>query len=480
MITASLFRTLQQALEARGLHSRAWPYLLATSVSIAIFWPTWFRLAEQWLKWEQVLAHGLPTFVAYAALLAMHPPLPATGTPPPRRLLAGVLLVGLTLCWMILELARIDTLAYLLLPPGIFTITWTMLGFRPALALVPYLLVLGLSLPLWTDLIPLLVAFATVVVGYIVSGMGITALIEGSNITLPYGRLVIADGCSGVGFLAISLLLAAITSVLNDYRWKGWLAAIVTAIAIALVANWVRIVALVAIAYESRMQNPLVAEHEAFGWVIFALFVLPALAFAPVQRRKTLQVVNHSPLSIWSLTFLAALLALTSAGFMVMDAREQASPEIQLPVADLQPAPPASLPVALRVPEQMAQEVWRNRSGNLMISLSQIQRQSTDGKVVPYLPPLVDLNQWYPKTPMVDGIQVWSAIRGGSSVAISHKYQVGPFLADSYRAAKLLQIPAIYRGQTRFALITMEALCHTPDCARAVTSIRSRWKSMGF
>lgn len=480
MITDSLFRTLRQALEARGVHSRTWPYLLATAASIAIFWPTWSRLAEQWLKWEQVLAHGLPTFVAYLGLLAIHPPLPATGTEPPRRLMAGVFLLGLTLCWMILELARIDTLAYLLLPPGIFTIAWTMLGFRPALALVPYLLVLGLSLPLWTDLIPLLVAFATVVAGYIVSGMGITALIEGNNITLPYGRLVIADGCSGIGFLAISLLLAAITSVLNDYRWKGWLAAIVTAITIALTANWVRIIALVAIAYESRMQNSLVAEHEAFGWVIFALFVLPALVIAPVQRRKTLQVVNDPPLATRGVMFLAALLVLRSIGLLVVDAREQPTPEIQLPVTGLHPVPAASLPVALRIPQQMTQEVWRNRSGNLMISLSQIQRESTDGKVVPYLPPLVDLNQWYPRSAMVDGIQIWSAIRGGTSVAISHRYQVGPFRTDSYRGAKLLQIPAIYRGKTRFALITMEALCSTPDCARAVTRIQTRWKAMGL
>ena len=480
MITASLFRTIQQVLEARGISGRAWPYLLATAVSIAIFWPTWFRLAEQWLKWEQVLAHGLPTFVAYLGLLALHPPLPVNGTGRPHRLLAGLFMTGLTLCWLILELARIDTLAYLLLPPGIFAIAWTMLGLRPALALVPYLLVLGLSLPLWTDLIPLLVALATVVVGHIVSGIGITALIEGSNITLPYGRLVIADGCSGIGFLAISLLLAAITSVLNDYRWKGWLAATVTAVTIALIANWVRIIALVVIAYESRMQNSLVAEHEVFGWVIFALFVLPALVIAPVQRRKTLQVVNNPPLASCGLAFLAALLVLRSIGLMVVDAREQPVPEIQLAITDLQTATATSLPVALRIPEQMSQKVWRNLSGNLMISLSQVQRDSAGGKVVPYLPQLVDLNHWYPKTATIDGIQIWTAIRGGTSVAISHRYQVGPFHTDSYRRAKLLQIPAIYRGQTRFALITLEARCNTPDCSRAITRIQSRWKSLGF
>jgi len=480
VITASLIRTLQQVLGTHRLSGQAWPYLLVTAVSIAIFWPTWLRLAEQWLKWEQVLAHGIPTFVAYLGLLALHPPLPETRDANPHRLWAGVVMAGLMLCWLILEQARIDTLAYLLLPPGLFTIAWIMLGVRSARALVPYLLLLGLSLPLWTDLIPLLVALATLVVGYVVSGMGITALIEGSNISLPYGRLVIADGCSGIGFLAIALLLAAITSVLNDYRWKGWLATTTAAVAIALVANWVRIIALVAIAYESRMESSLVAEHEIFGWVIFALFVLPALMVAPVQRRKTLQVVNNPPLAAWGLVFLASLMVLRGIGLMLVDALEQPEPEIRLGVTGMQGVPIDSLPVALRIPDQMKQEVWRNQSGNLMISLSQIQRDSADGKVVPYLPQLVDLDQWYPRTSMVDGIQIWSGIRSGTSVAISHRYQVGPFRTDSYRGAKLLQIPAIYKGQTRFALVSMEAPCSTPDCARAITRIQTQWKVMGF
>lgn len=41
-------------------HSR--PYLIVTAIGIVLFWPTWMRLASEWLKWEQVLAHGLPTF----------------------------------------------------------------------------------------------------------------------------------------------------------------------------------------------------------------------------------------------------------------------------------------------------------------------------------------------------------------------------------------------------------------------------------
>ncbi len=480
MITANLIRSLQQALGTSGTAGRAWPYLLATAASMAIFWPTWFRLAEQWLKWEQVLAHGIPTFLAYLGLLVIHPPLPGTGKKPPHRLAGGIIMVCVTACWLILEQARIDTLAYLLLPPGIFTTVWIMLGLRPALGLIPHLLLLGLSLPVWGDFIPILVDTASLVVGYVVSGIGITVLIEGSNITLPYGRLIIADGCSGIGFLAISLMLAALISILNDYRWKGWLVASFVSVAIALTANWVRIIALVVIAYESEMQSSLVAEHEMFGWGIFALFVLPALMIAPVQRRKTLQVVNNPSMAPWGLAFLALLFVLKSAGLMAVDALEHPIPEIRLNTSGLQTTSPASLPVAVQIPDRLKHEVWQNQSGNLMISLAQVQRNSASEKVVPYLPPAVDLSRWYPKTDTLDGIRIWSRILGGTRVAVSRKYLVGPFHTDTYRNAKLLQIPAIYTGQTRFGLITIEAVCSTPDCSRAVALIQARWKDLGF
>lgn len=96
-----------------------------------------------------------------------------------------------------------------------------MLGLNKALGALPYVLLLSLSLPIWADIVPALVSLASAVVGTLVHWFGITALIEGNSITLPYGRLLIADGCSGIRYFAISILLAMMTSILNDYRWKG-------------------------------------------------------------------------------------------------------------------------------------------------------------------------------------------------------------------------------------------------------------------
>src|SRR5690554_7294287 len=149
-----------------------------------------------------------------------------------------------------------------MLPAGLLATSWALLGFYRALRLLPYVILLALSLPIWADFIPALVAIASAVVSNWVRLFGMTALIEGNSITLPYGRLVIADGCSGIRYFAISILLAAMMSILNDYRWRGWLCLLAAAMMLGLVANWVRIFILVVIGYQSEMQSELLTDHE--------------------------------------------------------------------------------------------------------------------------------------------------------------------------------------------------------------------------
>src|SRR5690554_5574917 len=275
------------------------PYLFVTAISVALFYPTWGRLASAWLQFEQVLAHGLATAVIYLCLILAHPPKPLTASAAGRSWKgAGALVLILsTLAWMILELVRIDTLSYLMLPVGLLAVSWTLLGLQQTLRLLPYVILLALSLPIWADFVPALVALASAVVTNWVRIFGMTALIEGNSITLPYGRLIIADGCSGIRYFAISILLAALMSILNDYRWRGWLMFLAVATMLGLIANWVRIFLLVLIGYQTEMQSDLLTDHELMGWVIYGVFILPALYFAPVNRRTEINAPAAKQLS---------------------------------------------------------------------------------------------------------------------------------------------------------------------------------------
>ena len=455
--------------------NHAWPFLAATLASAVVFFPSWFRLAEIWLKWEQTMSHGIPTVLAYLALLIVHPPLRSCSDQLKKgfssRLVGGVLLLLITVSWSALELVRLDTLAYLSLPVSLFAIAWTLLGLGNALKFVPYLLLLSLSLPIWADLIPLLVDVATVVVGNAVDAMGITALIEGSNITLAYGRLVIADGCSGIGFLAISMVLGAFTAILNDYRWRGWLLTMSGSVLLALIINWVRIIALVLIADLTNMESSLVREHEVFGWMVFAAFVIPALMLAPVRRRKTLQLGNDQIISYPAFGFIVAALVVGIGAVFLVQAREIEEPPLVIYNADLQEIDPPALPLPLQTPDQLQQRAFFNKARDVFVSVAQFQRHSTEQKIVPYLPPLVDRGLWFLEATPASGSEVWQRISNPEKVLVSYIYAVGTYRTDSYVKAKLLQLPAVYSGKTRFALISLQATCKTSTCEDALERI---------
>lgn len=461
-----LRKTLAQLPHAR-------PYLIVTAIGVVLFWPTWVRLIGEWLKWEQVLAHGLPTFLIFIGLLIVHPPQRQQRAGQHRYPIAGsVALIAVIIVWALLELVRIDTLSYLMLPAGLLTLAWTLMGFRQALAYLPYVLLFSLSLPVWSDLVPYLVALATAVVSRAVSALGITALIEGAHISLPYGRLVIADGCSGIRYFAISILLAMLTSILNDFRWKGWLAAIVTGATVALVVNWVRITALVLIAYQSNMESSLVEDHETFGWLIYAAFIVPVMLLAPVNKRQ--EPISGAPPTLAGKGFAIVIAAflLGPVGISLAHSRAGSSEIWQVHLAQSTPADASKLPIALSLPDTLSQSVWRAGSSS-WVSVAQAVKTGRSEKLVPYLPPRIDGDQWFVAERTPDsGIRVYQKLLEQQQVVVGESYHVGPHTTSRYSTAKLLQIPATLAGENRFALITAQSVCSPRNCDHAIERVR--------
>lgn len=458
------------------------PYLIVTTVSVVIFFPTWFRLASLWLEFEQVLAHGLATAIIFVILLMIHPPVPSPESRPPRpwHNLAGILaLLVITLVWALLELVRIDTLAFLMLPPGLLAVSWAVLGVQRTLSFLPYVLVLALSLPIWADIVPALVSLASVVVGAWVRWFGMTALIEGNSITLPYGRLLIADGCSGIRYFAISILLAMMTSILNDYRWKGWLITVALAAMIGLIANWVRITILVVVAYETNMQSSLLTDHETMGWIVFAAFIFPALYFSPVRKRSNQQRVRPlaTPFRKRSLSAIVAAIAIGPLALLLSQHTTDPEPAWSLNLPEFRPSSAPGLPIPISLPDTLQQQVWH--SGNLWVSFAQSQKQASEDKLVPYLPTLYDKSVWHTSDQMAPGVMLMRNILTREQVVMGQWYQVGPLRGWSYREAKLLQIPATLGGATRFALVTLQVPCGERACSEAMAELETTMEHIG-
>lgn len=155
----------------------------------------------------------------------------------------------------------------------------------------------------------------------------------------------------------------------------------------------------------------------------------------------------------------------------MVQSREIEESPLSITGADLREISAPALPLSLQVPDQLEQRFFMEEGTEVYVSLAQIQRHSPEEKIVPYLPPLVDRDMWFREATPAPGKEIWRRISTPQRVVVSHIYAIGAYRTDTYVKAKLLQLPAIYSGRTRFALISLQAACKTSTCEEALDRI---------
>tara|TARA_B110000211_G_scaffold164576_1_gene185784 strand:- start:19774 stop:21168 length:1395 start_codon:yes stop_codon:yes gene_type:complete len=129
-------------------------------------------------------------------------------------------------------------------------------------------------LPIWGSLTTLLQSISVKAVTFIMSFTGIPTFVEGNYVTIPAGVFEIADGCSGLRYLIVSLAISSLFCFL--YIKTPRKVAIFFSLAIlgALITNWIRITALILIGEYTNMESSLMEDHNTFGWYLFIPFMI--------------------------------------------------------------------------------------------------------------------------------------------------------------------------------------------------------------
>src|SRR5690606_30072698 len=105
-------------------------------------------------------------------------------------------------------------------------------------------------------------ALSTSAVTFALSVSGLIAHIEGNLITIPAGRFEIAEGCSGMRYVMVSLALASFYGLFWYRTWVARIGLLVLAGVVSMVANWIRIYTLILIGHLTEMQHYVVAESH--------------------------------------------------------------------------------------------------------------------------------------------------------------------------------------------------------------------------
>ena len=174
-----------------------------------------------------------------------------------------------------------------MLPLILLAITATIVGLSAAARLAIPILFLYFAIPIWDLMIPPLQTTTTEVVVTALRWTGFTAFIDDTLIFIPAGTFEIAEGCAGIRYFIVSSALATFYGLLYLRTWAASLALLGVALAMAIVCNWFRVYSLVVIGDLTEMQHYLIAvSHAKYGWVIYAISLVPVFAFAGFLERR--------------------------------------------------------------------------------------------------------------------------------------------------------------------------------------------------
>lgn len=271
------------------------PFILPSFVLlIAVFlFPEWRDLFGVW--WGNVIySHGFAVLISVIVLLwsrrknldvdHLEPSIPW--------------LIALTICTVLMIIGRtgdILTLRLFILP---FLIVcwgcslWGQRFFRQATA--PIMLLI-FAVPIWFDMSPVFQFLTVTANQFFLHIIDIQATIHQYYIETPRGTFQVAEACSGVRYLMAGLFIASLYSILHVKSAKRAALIIFIGGALAVVGNWIRVLGVVIIGYETHMQSSVVHHHEKLGWVVFLICAM--VPFFWIARRlegKETQLNNGS------------------------------------------------------------------------------------------------------------------------------------------------------------------------------------------
>jgi exosortase len=441
----------------------------------AFFYPSFIDLVSVWTVWDQSMSHGIPLALMFVYFLWKSLPWPIVKASSIERFSLAVLLALLSLSWAIFYIAKIKILHQIILLPILIVALAFGLGLKNVLKYRILLVLPIYVIPIWDYMNDYLVHLSSAVVAELVRAINMPALIEGNSIQIPSGHIVIAGGCSGLRYLIISLCLAHTISYMNGYKEKGLIICLLTAAALGLITNWIRIFLLIYIGYSTEMKSSLMEDHETFGWVLFAVICFIAIYFAPVVKSKSpegeslsLAQDKNRFIALGGMLLVLALGPITVQGLKMLSVVPHhsfiANTEYYQKSMD-------TMPVEVIVPSSDFRHRLASQGEKIAVQIDEYTPRDSSTQLVPYISRTYDQDLWkkiaFKKITINQKAANWQVLRNNASGKIAAQVQwfnVGNYQVASVNEAKLYQVPAFFKRQIYFAIVTLQIECQDERC----------------
>lgn len=254
---------------------------LAAAAAIAGTFASWLDLAQVWFgsndyahgPWVALILAGFGVRTAMGMRAERFAPAPSA--------LGLAALVAAVAIWAVAHRASISLGEQLMLPLILGASIAALAGWRACSRFGGALLCLYTIIPVWELALPTLQQMTVVASTLPLRVAGIPVYVEGSTVWMVNGTFEIVDGCSGKRFLIVAVALAGILNLAEGLSRRRSFALVALAAGSAIVGNWLRVTVIMLVGYLTDMDHYLVrVEHFSFGWVMFALFLVPPVLLA--------------------------------------------------------------------------------------------------------------------------------------------------------------------------------------------------------
>ncbi|MBL8444472.1 MAG: exosortase A, partial [Zoogloeaceae bacterium] len=272
---------------------------------------------------SETYAHGLIVLPVYAWLVWRLRDRVGALAPQPLSWMA-LPAAGAGLLWLLGQLASVAAAAHaglvLLLVIGLVAA----MGWRLARVFLFPLAFLLFGVPIGDFLLPTLMSYTADFTIAALRLSGVPVYQEGLHFVIPNGRWSVVEACSGIRYLIASVMIGALYAYLSYASLRKRLLFMLVAVAVPIVANWVRAYMIVMLGYLTNNELAAGVDHLIYGWVFFGVVIMlmfmigqrwadPDSAFVrppvvPALDEAASRWANLIPVAIVSIVFPLALM----------------------------------------------------------------------------------------------------------------------------------------------------------------------------
>ena len=203
-------------------------------------------------------------------------------------------LVASLLIALVAQLSSIQQLQQLAFFSSMLSLIFCFYGWSVVKSFFVPLLMLLLILPVWNVLQFPLRELSTQAGQWGPELIGIAVDREHFRLSTAGGMFDVEPACSGLGFFMVSALLAFCVGYFNKLSTKKTLWFLFICLAIAIIANWLRIIIIIVVGTYTEMNHFIVHDHLTFGWIVFAICLLPLIYIARTYFDDSQKESNQS------------------------------------------------------------------------------------------------------------------------------------------------------------------------------------------